>query len=182
MIGVNTSLVLDYCDCDLKHYINHNFFNINIFKQMCQGVQYLHNNLIMHRDLKPENILLQTKNEMMSVKVADFGLARKISTNVDYSFNVVTLFYRAPEILFKKSYGLGVDIWSLGCIFVEMLTKEPPYVGYNNTELLYEILNKKIIVNDYQTVLDGILCIDKQQRININQLIVFLTTYSKFKL
>jgi serine/threonine protein kinase len=169
ILGVDTCLILDYCDYSLTHYIKNNSFNLNLFNQICEGLLYIHNQFIIHRDLKPDNILI--KNE--TIKIADFGLARWASTNLDYSFHVVTLFYRAPEILLKQPYSFGIDIWALGCIYVEMMTKVPPFTGFNNVELLNDIYNqlktnkelrKEQLVND-------MLCLDVKKRITIKQIV-----------
>lgn len=73
----------------------------------------------MHRDLKPQNLLIDSKGV---IKLADFGLARAFGLPVKtYTHEVVTLWYRAPEILLgQKQYSTPVDIWSIGCIFAEM--------------------------------------------------------------
>jgi serine/threonine protein kinase len=73
----------------------------------------------MHRDLKPQNLLIDKNG---NIKLADFGLARAFGLPVKtYTHEVVTLWYRAPEILLgQKQYSTPVDIWSIGCIFAEM--------------------------------------------------------------
>jgi serine/threonine protein kinase len=73
----------------------------------------------MHRDLKPQNLLIDGKG---NIKLADFGLARAFGLPVKtYTHEVVTLWYRAPEILLgQKQYSTPVDMWSIGCIFAEM--------------------------------------------------------------
>lgn len=94
----------------------------SLLHQILQGLKYLHSLYIMHRDIKPENILI-TQDGV--VKLADFGLARyfrkpiKALAKVDKI--VVTLWYRAPELLFQSMhYTPAIDIWSLGCIFIEL--------------------------------------------------------------
>lgn len=110
-------------------------------QQLLRGLDFLHTNLVVHRDLKPENVLVSSRAE---VKIADFGLARIYSFNValtpgvsealadaparhhrespDYSrcVQVVTLWYRAPEVLLNSVYMFSVDMWSVGCIFAEL--------------------------------------------------------------
>lgn len=77
-------------------------------------------NRVLHRDLKPQNLLVDSVGH---IKLADFGLARSFNLPMRaYTHEVVTLWYRAPEILLgTKLYATGVDIWSLGCIFAEMV-------------------------------------------------------------
>lgn len=86
-----------------------------IMKQMLEGLGYLHNLKIMHRDIKPANILLNDKGE---IKIADFGLGRKFIENQKLTFKVVTLWYRAPELILKyRRYDHKIDVWSIGCVF-----------------------------------------------------------------
>lgn len=89
--------------------------------QMFDAIAFCHLNRILHRDLKPQNLLV---NEYGQIKLADFGLARIFDVPMRaYTHEVVTLWYRAPEILLgTKLYATGVDIWSLGCIFAEMVS------------------------------------------------------------
>ncbi len=89
--------------------------------QILAGLAHCHENLVLHRDLKPCNLLI---NDQGKVKVTDFGLGRTHQIPMPpYSPNVVTLFYRAPEICLKvPTYMPVVDIWSVGCILAEMAT------------------------------------------------------------
>lgn len=141
----STFLVFEYMDHDfvgLKMKINFNLPQIKcIILQILHGVKYLHEKKIMHRDLKSANILLNNKGE---VKIADFGLSRQISNHPQmvYTNKVVTLWYRAPEILLgSQNYNTSVDIWSIGCIFVELITQEVLFPGDKEAkqiELIYE--------------------------------------------
>ncbi|XP_014601444.1 PREDICTED: cyclin-dependent kinase 2-like isoform X2 [Polistes canadensis] len=90
--------------------------------QLLKGISFCHLNRILHRDLKPQNLLIDREGY---IKLADFGLARTFLIPVrTYTHEVVTLWYRAPEILLgTKLYSSAVDIWSLGCIFAEMVCK-----------------------------------------------------------
>ena len=106
--------------------------------QILSGVAHCHAKRIIHRDLKPQNILID-KNA--KIKIADFGLARAFSIpNRPYTEEVATLWYRAPEILLGSiEYSTPIDIWSVGVIFVEMVTKMPLFMGDSQIDQLYRI-------------------------------------------
>lgn len=92
--------------------------------QLLRGLKYLHSANILHRDLKPSNILVNYNDCML--KICDFGLARTSSEDEFLTDYVVTRPYRAPELLLgSRMYAASVDIWSAGCIFMEMLTGQP---------------------------------------------------------
>jgi len=85
----------------------------------------LHSANVLHRDLKPSNLLI---NSNCDLKICDFGLA-KIS-NSDNTEYVVTRWYRAPEIMLaSQDYTKAIDLWSVGCIFAEMLARKPLFPG-----------------------------------------------------
>jgi len=90
-----------------------------IVQQIIEGVKYLHDLKILHRDLKSANLLLNNRGE---VKIADFGLGRRFRPDYTYTSKVVTLWYRAPELLLgAKQYSEKIDMWSVGCIMAEFL-------------------------------------------------------------
>jgi cell division cycle 2-like len=106
--------------------------------QLISGVEYLHSNWILHRDLKTSNLLLNNRGEL---KIADFGMARYTSRpRPNLTQLVVTLWYRAPELLLGvEDYDFEIDIWSVGCIFAELLTREPLFFGKNEVDQLSRI-------------------------------------------
>lgn len=108
--------------------------------QLCSTTEYLHSNWIMHRDLKTSNILLNNRGE---IKLADFGMARYTGNpRPKLTQLVVTLWYRAPELLLgAEDYGFEIDVWSIGCIFAELLTREPVFQGKTEVSQLSAIFS-----------------------------------------
>lgn len=104
--------------------------------QLLRGVDFLHSNRIVHRDLKPQNILVASSG---TVKLADFGLARIYEQTQTLTTVVVTLWYRAPEVLLQSSYASPVDLWSCGCIFAELFLRKPLFCGQSETDQLSKI-------------------------------------------
>lgn len=91
--------------------------------QLLQALDYCHLHKVVHRDVKPQNLLL---NETGYIKIADFGLARSFGVPMrNFTHEVVTLYYRAPEILLGTNfYTIAVDLWSLGCILAELVSND----------------------------------------------------------
>lgn len=99
--------------------------------QLFLGLTELHRLRILHRDLKPANILCFPEGDAFAVKIADFGISRVSSVPVKaYTNDVVTLWYRAPELLLgSQTYNDRIDVWSIGCIIAEMIAKKPLFPG-----------------------------------------------------
>ncbi|VDM96831.1 unnamed protein product [Onchocerca ochengi] len=110
----------------------------NMVLQMLLGLEYLHLHWVLHRDLKPNNLLINLQGR---IKIADFGLARFFgSPNRHYTHQVVTRWYRAPELLYAAhSYGVGIDMWSVGCIIAELLLRVPIFPGESDIDQLVKI-------------------------------------------
>ena len=95
--------------------------------QLLRGLKYVHSAKVLHRDLKPSNLLL---NANCDLKIGDFGLARTTSETDFMTEYVVTRWYRAPELLLNCSeYTAAIDVWSVGCILGEIMTREPLFPG-----------------------------------------------------
>lgn len=142
----NVSLVFDFMDTDLEVIIKDNTIilttaNIKSYiLQTLQGLEYLHLSWILHRDLKPNNLLVNAKGVL---KIGDFGLAKMYgSPNRINTHQVVTRWYRAPELLFgAKQYGTCIDIWAVGCILAELLLRVPLFPGESDLDQLTKIFN-----------------------------------------
>ena len=126
----------------------------SIIQQSIAGIEHVHSQGFLHRDLKPENLLITTtglgeyplsksqidgtkQDVLVVVKVADFGLARKMEENATFTTYVSTRWYRAPEILLEsQKYSSAVDLWALGAIIAEMVRLEPLFPGNNAMDQL----------------------------------------------
>lgn len=125
---------MEYVDHDLRELmqsIREPFLQSEvktIMRQLLSATQYMHSHWIIHRDLKTSNLLISSG---AILKIADFGLARTYSDPVKpMTPLVVTLWYRAPELLLgAKEYSTEIDMWSIGCIFGELLTNKPLFDG-----------------------------------------------------
>ena len=107
--------------------------------QILRGLKYIHSANVLHRDMKPSNLLV---NANCDLAICDFGLARGVETEFldDLTEYVVTRWYRAPELLAEcQNYGKTVDVWALGCIFAEMLTRKPFFQGRDARNQLHVI-------------------------------------------
>ena len=139
------TLVFEYVEQDLKKVMdsaNGKGLDMALTKsylyQLLRGVDYIHKSKVLHRDLKPQNLLINKDNVM---KIGDFGLARGYGIPVkNYTHEVVTLWYRPPDVLLgNKTYGTTVDMWSIGCIFAEMVSGKPLFTGNSETDQLKKI-------------------------------------------
>lgn len=142
-------LVMEKCDMDLKKYLTKFRLSerksVEILRQLLAGFSKLVEKGYIHRDLKPANILITSKLEF---KLADFGMAKYVD-HYDTALLqtlVGTPLYMSPQILMGQSYTTKCDIWSLGCIFYEMLTGVSPWTANTEQALLRNILNKPLAV------------------------------------
>lgn len=134
-------VVMEYLENELKHLMEnmeHPFTVPQIkclMKQLLEAIEYLHSRFIIHRDLKTSNILFSAKGQL---KVCDFGIARVFnSRGRPYSANVVTLWYRSPELILSTgTYTESIDMWSVGCIFAEIILMEALFKGKTELEQL----------------------------------------------
>lgn len=143
--GAELYLVFEHVDQDLATYLMNappagltaNQIK-SIMYQLLDGISVIHENRIEHRDLKPQNVLITNSG---LVKIADFGLARLYKPNSVQTSVVATLWYRSPEVLLagKDGYASAVDMWSAGCIFGEIVRREPLFQGTSENSQLVKI-------------------------------------------
>ncbi len=110
-------------------------------QQILEGCAYLHQKNYIHRDLKTANLLMNNKGEM---KICDFGMARyRDPRDTKLTRSCVTIWYRAPELLYgERNYSSKVDMWSVGCIMAEVLTKKVLFDGHEEKDQMEKIYQK----------------------------------------
>eukprot|EP01012_Entosiphon_sulcatum_P039733 TRINITY_DN5276_c0_g1_i1.p1 TRINITY_DN5276_c0_g1~~TRINITY_DN5276_c0_g1_i1.p1 ORF type:complete len:473 (+),score=111.56 TRINITY_DN5276_c0_g1_i1:23-1420(+) len=137
-------LVMEYVEHDIKYLMEQMKARFSqaevkcLLMQLLRGCAYMHSNWIIHRDLKTSNLLYTNTGVL---KICDFGLARFYGEPIKkMTPGVVTLWYRSPEILLgEESYTPAVDMWSVGCIFAELLNKEPMCSGSTESAQLLKL-------------------------------------------
>ncbi|KAJ0410656.1 hypothetical protein ATCC90586_003725 [Pythium insidiosum] len=146
----DTYIVTDLMETDLHRVINSqeplspDHIAYVTYQMLC-ALRYIHSAQILHRDIKPSNVLI---NRDCLVKICDFGLARGFDvtpegdTAMDQALTeyVVTRWYRAPELLLASRYSTAIDVWSVGCILVEMFLRKPVFPGHDHVHQLNLIL------------------------------------------
>lgn len=143
-------MIFDYMEHDLTGLLTHPSLDLQeshrkyLFKQLMEGLNYLHYKRVIHRDIKGSNILV---NNIGNLKIADFGLARtmkllKDGESPDYTNRVITIWYRPPELLLGSTdYGREIDIWGVGCLLIELYTKMATFQGFDEVGQLNKIFN-----------------------------------------
>ncbi|KAI9594753.1 cell division protein kinase 10 [Syncephalis fuscata] len=142
----NIFMVMEYCEQDLATVLDnmktpYSLSDVKcLIQQLLRGLAYCHDRGVVHRDLKASNLLLTARGIL---KIADFGLARAFDARIKRPMTprVVTLWYRAPELLFgDPNYSAPVDLWSAGCILGELLRHQPLLAGSVEREQILLII------------------------------------------
>ena len=141
------NIVYPFYEKDLAQYIEEANGPINknticsIMKQILEALSEMHSTGLIHRDLKPSNVLLNVTGDKVELVISDFGQCRPFKTKeAMMSVDVGTKWYKAPEILYgSRNYDEKVDIWSLGCIFAELIDTTPLFTGFNDIDQISKI-------------------------------------------
>lgn len=166
--GNEFQLVFEFIDMDLgrvMQQVRHNQkqlpleFIVHYTRDLLEGIHACHIRLILHRDLKPHNLLIGPRG----LKIADFGLARVMAAQArTYTVEVVTLWYRAPELLLGATkYGNEVDLWSAGCIVAEMALTKPLFSGTSEIDTIFKIF--QLLGTPREDTYPGITSLDHWQ-------------------
>lgn len=149
-----------------------------ILLQLLSATALCHENWIVHRDLKTSNLLMNNRGQ---IKVADFGLARTYSDPLgNMTPLVVTLWYRAPELLLGiKEYTTAIDMWSVGCIFGELILKEPLFAGKGEIEQVGKIF--KVLGRPTDDVWPGFSRLPNAASFNTSSIQPYSTLRQKFR-
>lgn len=166
-------VVMEYCENDVKSLLEDRKLKFThahvkrMAKQLLSAVAYMHECWVMHRDLKTSNLLYS--NQDGQLKVCDFGLARTFSSATNnYTSWVVTMWYRAPELLLgTDSYNQAVDIWSVGCILAELILREPLFCGKNEMDQLEKIF--AVLGNPSEQTWPGWLSLKLAAKVPLNK-------------
>ncbi len=162
ILDKDTSLILEYAELTLKDVE----YNLDYMWQLCVAVNYCHQHQIIHCDIKPQNILIKNNQ----VKLADFGLAQ--FNYYHKSRNVVSLWYRAPEIMKNQNFDYLIDVWAIGCVWYEFLYKQVLYKG--------ECEQHQLRLIKYKNINNLLLMIDPKERITSYNLVKLFKTTTDF--
>lgn len=141
-------LIYELVDTDLKKFMKCVNFRLspknirNLQFQLCRGIDFCHTRRVLHRDIKPQNLLINRSSRLL--KIADFGLARAcILPLPQYTRDVATIWYRAPELLLGSSlYSIPVDLWAVWCVLGEMATGAPLFPGDSEIGTIFKVFQK----------------------------------------
>ncbi|KAG0151908.1 hypothetical protein CROQUDRAFT_719537 [Cronartium quercuum f. sp. fusiforme G11] len=178
-------IVMDFIEHDLKTLLTTMrtpFLSSEIktiMLQLLSAISLCHNNWIIHRDLKTSNLLMNNRGQ---IKVADFGLARTYSDPLDSNMTqlVVTLWYRSPELLLgTTNYDTSIDLWSIGCIFGELILKEPLFPGKGEIDQISKIF--KLLGKPNDSIWFDFNKLPNVSNLNLNSFPNYSSIRSKFK-
>ena len=190
----NFYILMEYFEgIDLKTFINNHKDKNELIEEktiykiildICEGLKEIHANNLIHRDLKPSNILINKNNK---IKIINFGFSEKCELNGKYdkAFEKAQ-YYIAPEVIKGEKNNNKIDIWALGCIIYELLTRKICFQAKSLSGLEKNILKKshgKIDLTKYnskwQDLIDLLLKIDDKERPDINEVYKYINNEFK---
>jgi len=121
---------------------------VDLFNQILDSLQYLHDKNIVHRDIKPENFLIYHSGNKIKLKLIDFGFATVVKEGEKLTDKVGSLQYIAPEMLSDNDYDSKIDMWASGVVLYNMLTGKQPFFGKGDSELINNILNSQVVFSE----------------------------------
>jgi len=155
------------------------FYNEKEARDVClilfKALKYCHDRQVAHRDLKPENLLLMSRSDDRAIKIADFGFAKRVSSDHCLLTQCGTPGYVAPEILHGVPYGTKADMWSLGVITYILLGGYPPFIEQNQRELFKKIKKGQYefhpeywrnVSPEAKDMISGLLTVDPNKRMS----------------
>lgn len=183
-----TILIMEYCDGgDLAEFLEKRKrlpedVAKKFLQQIVAALDFMNDRRIIHRDIKPKNILLTTRDENATLKLADFGFARIIDYQGVADTQCGTPLYMAPEVSLGKKYGLKADLWSIGCIFYEMVVGSRPYEAATQLQLAEAIKNKPVTFPPGLQLSDAcknliLKLLQKDQTLRISQVELFMDPF-----
>lgn len=152
----------------------------DVCKILFEALNYCHQKSVAHRDLKPENLLLMSKNNDSEIKIADFGFAKRTTSQTCLLTQCGTPGYVAPEILEGVPYGTKADMWSLGVITYILLGGYPPFIESNQKELFRKIRQGRYefhveywgqVSSSAKDLISSLLTVDPQRRLTAQEAI-----------
>ena len=177
--GTHIFIIMEFICADLLGFIrkreklNEKISKV-IFKQIIQGLKYMHKLNIVHRDIKLDNLLLDLSN---TIKICDFGVSKILKSSDELMYDHCgTPAYLAPEVFGNNGYkGFSCDIWSLGVTLYYMLKGEQPFQGKNLEELKKNIFSKKynkieFISEEAEDLIDKMLTKNPEERITLDEI------------
>jgi serine/threonine-protein kinase ULK/ATG1 len=133
-------IAMEYCNGgDLAKYITKNkkVNDHTFFHEIIEGIKYLHKNKIIHRDIKPATFLIHDNH----IKITDFGFSKILKNNELVNTFCGSPLYMAPDVLKHNKYSYNSDIWSMGVILYELITKRHPYYETQAVDLMNRVDN-----------------------------------------